>query len=66
MLKKVLPKIAPFLDNVEKYGRPRQTTGNNAVRSRSFTCWINKATDTNSEYVIILALAWHQRLSERA
>jgi len=36
--KTFFPKSYHFWDNVEKYGRPRQTTGNNAVRSRRFAC----------------------------
>ena len=55
-----------YWDNVEKYDRPRQTTGTNAVKSRPFACWITKATHTNSEYVILLDLAWQQRSRERA
>jgi hypothetical protein len=29
-------------------------------------CWINKATDTHSEYVIIRPFAWQQLLRKRA
>jgi hypothetical protein len=31
-----------------------------------FACWITKATDTPSEYVILIALAWQQWLCEHA
>jgi len=49
----------PFLDNVEKYGRARQATD-------SFACWILKATNTHSQYVILIAFMLQQRLHERA
>jgi hypothetical protein len=38
---------------VEKYGRARQATDHNIIRRMRFACWITKATDTNSEYVIL-------------
>jgi len=38
---------------VEIYGKAGQTTGNIIQRMR-FSCWITKATDTLSEYVIRL------------
>jgi hypothetical protein len=31
-----------------------------------FTCWITKATDTYSEYVIFIAFPWKQLLHQRA
>jgi hypothetical protein len=40
--------------NDEKYGRTRDHTGDNIVRSMCFACCITKATDTHSEYVILL------------
>ena len=42
-------------DNVEKYGRARQTTNYNMIHSVCFACWIIKATDTHSEYVMFRA-----------
>jgi hypothetical protein len=42
------------LDNVEKYGRFGQATDDNIIRRMRFACWITKATDTHSEYVILL------------
>ena len=41
---------------MEKYGRVGQATADNIIRSTRFGCWINKATDTHSLYVIINAL----------
>jgi hypothetical protein len=33
---------------------------------RRFACWIAKATDTYSEYAILMAFSWQQWLRERA
>jgi len=38
---------------MEKYGKAGQTTGN-TIQRMHFACWITKATDTPSEYVIRL------------
>jgi hypothetical protein len=40
---------------VEKYGTARQTTDDNIIQRMRFACWITKATDTHSEYVIFIA-----------
>jgi hypothetical protein len=40
---------------VEKYGETREATDDNIIRHMHFECWIAKATDTHSEYVIIIA-----------
>jgi hypothetical protein len=40
---------------VEKFGRARQATDDIIVWRMSFACWINKATDTDSEYVMVIA-----------
>jgi len=47
------PKIVPFMIYVEKYGKAGQGTDGNIIRGKRFECYINKATDTHSEYVII-------------
>jgi hypothetical protein len=52
--------------NVEKYGTARQATGDNIIRHMRFACWITKATDTHSEYVILIAFPQQNLLSERA
>jgi hypothetical protein len=39
---------------VEKYGRAGQATDDNIIRRMLFACWITKATDTHSEYEILL------------
>jgi hypothetical protein len=51
---------------VEKYGTARQSTDDNIIRRMRFACWITKATDTHSEYVIIIVPARQQWLRERA
>ena len=40
-------------DNVEKYGRARLSTDGSVWRM-CFACWISKAINTHSEYVILL------------
>ena len=46
--------------------RDRQVTDDNIIRRMCFVRWITKATDTHSEYVILIAFAWQQWLRERA
>jgi hypothetical protein len=53
-------------DNVEKYGRTRQATGDNIIRRMRVPYWITKATNTHSEYVILIAFLRQQWLLERA
>jgi len=51
---------------VEKYDRGRQVTDDNTIRRMSLACWMPKATDTHSEYVILVAFPRQQWLRERA
>jgi hypothetical protein len=51
---------------VEKYGTARQATDDNTIRRMRFVCWITKATDTDSEYVILIAVPRQQWLRERS
>jgi hypothetical protein len=60
------PKSCRLWDNVEKYGTARQATHDNIIRRMRFACWITKATDTHTEYVILPALPLQQWLRERA
>jgi hypothetical protein len=48
-------KSCNLWDNVEKYGRARQVTGDSILRSVHCACWITKATDARSEYVTRIA-----------
>ena len=41
-------------DNVEKHCRARQATDDNVTRRMRIACWIIKATNTHSEYVIFI------------
>ena len=58
-------KFCPLRDNVEKYGRARQDTYDNIIWCMRFACWITKATDTQSEYVMLVAFRRQQWLDER-
>jgi hypothetical protein len=49
---------------VEKHGRARQATDDNIIKRARLACWITKATDTQPEYVKLLAFAWQQQLRE--
>jgi hypothetical protein len=51
---------------VEKYGTAGQATDGSIVRRMRFACWITKAADTHSEYVIFIAFSWAAWLRERA
>jgi hypothetical protein len=51
---------------VEKYGTVGQATDGNIIRRMRFAWWITKATDSHSEYVILIALPRKQWLRERA
>jgi hypothetical protein len=51
---------------VEKYGRARHATDDNIIRRMRFAWWIAKATNTHSEYVILIVFPRQQWLRERA
>jgi hypothetical protein len=59
-------KSCRLWDNVEKYGRARQATDGNIIRRMRFACWVTKATDTHSEYVILTVFQRQPWLLERA
>ena len=48
---------------MEKHGTARETT-NDIIWRMPFSCWITKAKDTHSEYVIFIAYPRQQLLSE--
>jgi hypothetical protein len=58
-------KLDLLSDNVENYGTARQATDDNIMRRMRLACWITKAVDTHSEYVIIIAFPWQASLGER-
>jgi len=43
---------------VEKCCRAGEDTDNNIIRRMRFACWIIKAADTHSKYVILIAVPW--------
>ena len=51
---------------MEKYGRARQATDGKIIRRMRIACWIRKATDTHSEYIILIAFPLQQWLGKRA
>jgi hypothetical protein len=55
-----------FFPDVQKYGTVRQATDDNIIRRMRFACCITKATDTHSEYVILIAFPRQQWLRESA
>jgi len=44
---------------VGKYGRMGQATEGNIIWRMRIECWITKATDTHSEYVILIAFHYN-------
>ena len=55
----------PFKKNAEKYGRTGQATDESIIWSMLIACWIPKATETDSEYVILVALPRQYLLQEQ-
>jgi hypothetical protein len=51
---------------VKKYDGAMTTTDDDTKQHMRFACLVNKATDTDSEYVILIAFPRLQRLRERA
>jgi len=51
---------------VAVYTRAGQATDENLMRHMRIACWINKATKTQSEYVILIVSARQQWLHEHA
>jgi hypothetical protein len=51
---------------VEKYCIAREDTDDNITWRTRFAHWITKATDTQSEYLILIACTLHQWLQVRA
>jgi hypothetical protein len=49
----------------KKHGTARQATDGSMIRRMRLACWITKATDTHSEYVIFIAFPRHQWLRTR-
>ena len=46
---------------MQKHGRDRMATDDNIIKRMRFAFWVTNATDTYSEYVIIVVFPEHQR-----
>ena len=51
---------------MRRCGRARQVTDDNIIKSMCFACWIAKATDTHSEYLILIPFPRQQLLRDHA
>jgi len=60
--KLIFPKIVPLWDNVQKFCRALKTTDDSPIRRMRIACWITKAVNTRSEYVIFIAFPLPQWL----
>jgi len=60
-----IPENRPIYENMEKYCRTRQVSDKNIIRRMRFACWITKAPNTYSEYVILI-VSRQQGLTKRA
>jgi len=58
-------KSCRLWDNVGKHGRGRQATDDDIRRRWRFACWITKATNTHSKYVILIGFPRRKWLCER-
>jgi hypothetical protein len=65
MFRNFFSKIVPFVSYVAKYGTARQPTDDNTIWCMPIACWITNATNTHSEYVILIAFPRQQLLHER-
>jgi hypothetical protein len=51
---------------VEKHGAAGPATDENTTRRMRIECWMTRATNTHSEYVILNAFPWQAWLHESA
>ena len=52
--------------HAEKYCTSGRAADGSIIQRMRFTCWITNATNTHSEYVILISFLWQQRLYERS
>jgi len=45
-----------------KYARARQAKDDNTIRCMRLACWITKASNTHSEYVILIVLTRQKKI----
>ena len=50
---------------MEKYGTAGQATDENTIQRPRCACWVNRATDTHSEYITLIAFLRQQSSRER-
>jgi hypothetical protein len=50
----------------KKCGRVILATDDNILQCMQFACWITKAADTHSEYVILISFPWQWWLQKHA
>jgi hypothetical protein len=61
------PKIVPFMIKRGKVPNSRKATDDSIIiRRMRFLCWVTKATDTHSEYEILIGFLRQQWVQERA
>jgi hypothetical protein len=65
MFNNIFPKIVSFMSNVKKYATAGKSTDYNIMQRIRIVCWLNKATNIHSEYVILITFSLHQCLYER-
>ena len=65
MFNNLFPKIVPFMRS-GKMWYIQTGYGLQCNTAHAFACWISKATNTHSEYVILNAFSQPQWLRERA
>jgi hypothetical protein len=65
MFKDLFLKPCRLWDDAEKYGTATQATDDSTIWRMCIACWIAEATETHSEYVILIAFP-RQQLRESA
>jgi hypothetical protein len=58
--------MVPFMRQCGKIWQTGQATYDNIIRRMRFACWINKATETHLEYVMLFGFPRQNGLRERA
>jgi hypothetical protein len=58
-------KTCHLWGNVANFGRAKQVTDDNIIQHMRFEFWTSKATDTHSDYEILIAFPRQQWLRER-
>ena len=56
----------PFVTQCGQCCRDGEATGDSIMRHIRFACWATKATETHSEYILLMAFPPQQRVRGRA